>query len=286
MAGGTLRVLYIEDSKTDAMMVEAMLAHSDVADFSVVGAGSLADGLGAAADGPYDVIVCDLTLPDSEGLATFGAVRDSAPGVPVVVVTADGDVGLGRQALAAGAADFLVKGNMDGERLAQLLLFAVERQRHSPTGGMADPLTRLPNRNLFIDRLAQALLRAATDPRPVAVAAIGLFADSESDLRPDTLATAGEALLGALRPTDTLARIGPAEFAAIVEGIVRPANVERAVHRMLGAMAGGRVAPSVRCGVGLALGRTGDDAERVLGQAQGALRQIKIGPGAGFAWAR
>ena len=66
-------VLLVEDSRTDAELMESMLGHSQAARFDVTVAGTLADGLAWLARRSPDIILLDLTLPDSERLATYRA---------------------------------------------------------------------------------------------------------------------------------------------------------------------------------------------------------------------
>jgi len=63
-----VRLLLVEDSRTDAALVESLLAHSPVARFEVTVAGTLADGLATLASRTPDVILLALTLPHSERL--------------------------------------------------------------------------------------------------------------------------------------------------------------------------------------------------------------------------
>ncbi len=276
----------MEDSAADAAYVEAVLSASTVADFHLEVAGTLQEGLALLAGHRFDVVLSDLTLPDGEGLSTFTALRDRVPGVPVVVITGATDADLGRRAVAAGAEDFLTKGQLDGLRLAQLLLFAVERT-HARL--LADPLTGLATRDMFLDHLRLGLARSATAGGRVAVLTIGLGV-AEGALAAAVVADCATRMLGALRPTDILARTGPTQFAAAVEGLVRPANAERAAHRLLGSLAGeipgGAGAPvRVTAGVGLTWGNSGDDPNKLLMAAEQALNELRRGAGQGLHWA-
>ena len=80
-------VLLVEDSRTDAELMASMLGRSGAARFDVTVVGTLADGLAWLTRRSPDIVLLDLTLPDSERLATYRAVRNRKPDVPVVVVT-------------------------------------------------------------------------------------------------------------------------------------------------------------------------------------------------------
>lgn len=129
-----VRVLHIEDSRTDTELVRAVLRHSPVAEFAVEAAPTLGEGLRRLADvggrdGAFDVIVLALHLPDAEGLSTFTRAAAAAGAVPIVVCTGSGDDTLGITAVEHGAQDFVVKWSSDPESLGRTLLYAVQRSR-------------------------------------------------------------------------------------------------------------------------------------------------------------
>ncbi len=76
-----------------------------------------------------DCALLDLGLPDAVGLTALEKLRAQIPDVPVVVLTGRIDDGIGPEALAAGAQDFLVKGEVDGPGLERSLRYAIERGR-------------------------------------------------------------------------------------------------------------------------------------------------------------
>jgi signal transduction histidine kinase len=126
-----IRVLHVEDSRTDTELVRAVLGRSSMCQFTVEGVSTLEDGLRRlAGDGSrYDVIVLDLHLPDGEGLNAFTRMAAAAGSVPIVVCTASGDDTLGITAVEHGAQDFVVKWSSDPESLGRTLLYAVQRSR-------------------------------------------------------------------------------------------------------------------------------------------------------------
>jgi len=126
-----VRVLHIEDSRTDTELVRAVLRHSPMAEFEVDAAATLADGLARLAGGErdYDVIVLDLHLPDADGLTTFTRAAAAAGPIPIVVCTGSGDDTLGITAVEHGAQDFVLKWSSDPESLGRTLLYAVQRSR-------------------------------------------------------------------------------------------------------------------------------------------------------------
>jgi len=129
-----IRVLHIEDNRTDTELVRAVLARSVVAEFSVEAVTTLEDGLHRLTghirpEEACDVIVLDLHLPDADGLTTFTRAAAAAGGVPIVVCTDSADDTLGITAVEHGAQDFVLKWSSDPESLGRTLLHAVGRSR-------------------------------------------------------------------------------------------------------------------------------------------------------------
>ncbi len=128
-----LKVLIIEDDAGDFGLIDAELHHiglgtDNKAPF-VVWAKTLSEGLAAAHKALPDVILLDLSLPDSFGTATVASVFAAFPQVPIVVFTSSDDDDLAITALEAGAQDYLVKGQFDFLALKRALRYASVRGR-------------------------------------------------------------------------------------------------------------------------------------------------------------
>ena len=121
MAGSPISVLLIEDNPIHARLLQGLLSSS----FVVERVDHLAVGLERLAAGNIDVVLLDLVLPDSQELVTFERVKEVVPQVPVLVLTGLDDEELAEAAVAAGAHDYLVKTQIDGERLTQSLRAAL-----------------------------------------------------------------------------------------------------------------------------------------------------------------
>ncbi|MCR6630764.1 MAG: response regulator [Magnetospirillum sp.] len=124
----TIRVLLLEDDPADARLVEYMLRRMPQTSFVVETAGRLAQATQRLARGDIDVVLADLSLPDSTGLATLKALTGAAPDLPVVVLTGNDDDSQAIEALKHGAQDYLVKGRGDGSMLARVVRYAIERK--------------------------------------------------------------------------------------------------------------------------------------------------------------
>ncbi len=125
----TISVLLIEDNPGDARLIEVMLGGADEASFELHVADRLEAGLKQLKDNSVDVILLDLSLPDSTGLDTFTRTHETAPGVPIVMLTGLSDQTLAIKAMKQGAQDYLVKGQVDEKVLARALRYAIERKQ-------------------------------------------------------------------------------------------------------------------------------------------------------------
>lgn len=123
------RVLLIEDNIGDARLVELLLEESETIDCEIVNKTSLADGIAALKEAPFDAILLDLSLPDSRGFETLEKFMSHFPDANVIVLTGLKDKKLGIDAVRAGAQDYLVKGGFDSDWLAKALRYSIERNR-------------------------------------------------------------------------------------------------------------------------------------------------------------
>jgi sigma-B regulation protein RsbU (phosphoserine phosphatase) len=128
MYQSTLRILLVEDSRGDAVLVSRALEKSEGPEFELSVAGSLGEGVAHLANS-FDAVLLDLTLPDSTGLATVSRMRSAAGSVPIVVLTGMDDDALGDRCIAAGATDFLRKGRLDPIDLSRILSRAIGLRR-------------------------------------------------------------------------------------------------------------------------------------------------------------
>ena len=223
-----IRVLMVEDNPGDVRLVEEMLATSGSNQFSLEHVGYIKHALERLAQHRYDVLLLDLCLPDGRGLSNVNKIQATAPGLPIIVLSSNGDEQLALQAVKAGAQDYLVKGRGDAHLLMRAMRYAIERKQVD--GRLVhlahyDSITDLPNRTLFRDRMTRALVHAQRNTRRVAL----LFLDIDHfKTINDTLGhDAGDELLIAVarrletcvRKNDTVARLGGDEFTAILENI-------------------------------------------------------------------
>jgi MinD-like ATPase involved in chromosome partitioning or flagellar assembly/ActR/RegA family two-component response regulator len=99
-------------------------------EYSMETVGELAAGLKRLNAGGIDVVLLDLTLPDSGGFDTFEKIAQEGAGIPIIVFSNLDDAGLALRAVRAGAQDYVVKGRISPASLVRCVKYAVERHHH------------------------------------------------------------------------------------------------------------------------------------------------------------
>jgi CheY-like chemotaxis protein len=126
---GAISVLLVEDNPGDRRLIELTLAEVSQPRFSVRSADRLSGALAELKRGGVDVVLLDLSRPDSDGLSTFHRLRQSAQSLPVVVMTGLEDTEVALAAVEAGAQDYLPKSAVDEQQLVRSLQYAIRRAR-------------------------------------------------------------------------------------------------------------------------------------------------------------
>jgi signal transduction histidine kinase len=120
-------ILLVEDSPSDQRLVKAYMSDLDPPSPTLHFADRLQTALQTVSARRYDLVLLDLTLPDSFGLDTFRRLRKQVPNLPVIVLTALDGEEHALEALKIGAEDYLVKDQIDGRQLARCVRYALER---------------------------------------------------------------------------------------------------------------------------------------------------------------
>lgn len=132
-------ILLIEDDSDYEQLVRAVLAGSGDA-FEVTSAASLSAGLVLIEHCKPEVIVVDLTLPDSSGYETFLRVRERAGEIPIIVLTGLDDDQIAIRAVEDGAQDYLVKSLTEPKLIARSMNMSLSRQSRLTASRRAGPL--------------------------------------------------------------------------------------------------------------------------------------------------
>lgn len=131
-----LKVLLVEDNLKEAELFKELLSDTGGTSFELTHLQLLEETLTLLEKESFNVILMDLSLPDSQGLETIARVRSAlersasllqAPLTPIVVLTGINDEDLAVQAIRSGAQDYLLKGQVDSPLLVHALRYAIER---------------------------------------------------------------------------------------------------------------------------------------------------------------
>lgn len=248
----------------------------------------------------FDIVFLDFGLADGDGRDLVPTIHGEVdPDCPIVAVTGFADELVAAASIKAGMTEFLTKRSLSPERVAASVDEGMAWRQHRQDlrrteeelthRSLHDPLTDLPNRNLFLDRLAQNCARARRSGESFSVVMIDLdrfkeINDSFGHAAGDAvLQTIGRRLRSQLREVDTVARLGGDEFAVLLHNIAGEDVAMVMAEKLIGLVEqpilhDGRVL-HVGCSLGIAgcprLGFTPGD---LLAAADEAMYEAKRGP--------
>lgn len=182
----TLHVLLVEDEPiTQAIVTAALAAAPRVRESDAPLAPRVATSLGEAraalADGGIAAVLLDLALPDSEGLETLRAVREAAPAVPIVVLTATDDDALALTAVRDGAQDWVVKGSAETALIPRVVRHAIERRRAEQELAASRDVLHRTRQLASVGRLAGGMAHAFNNMLTVIRCSAELLRDQVTD---------------------------------------------------------------------------------------------------------
>ena len=228
-----VRALIVTGDRRTAALIGEMLQASWSDGLVVAHAGQLTDATHELLEHAASCVLLDLSEHEDR-IAAVEQIRTAAPDVPIVVLAERADEDEAVTVVKAGAQDYLVRSELSPALLRRAVMYAIERKRLEAQlahRALHDPLTGLPNRALFLDRLGVALDRSRRNNASIAV--LFLDVDNFKQINDSLGHAAGDRLLSGLadrlqsmlRPMDTVARFGGDEFTFLFEELTSEREV-------------------------------------------------------------
>lgn len=128
-ASDPLSILILEDNPSDSFLIEQMLSSSELAIKQIYTSERLEDGINLIREHSINLVLSDLSLPDSFGLDTFLKIRRNFSRIPIIILTGLSDSEVALDALKKGAQDYLVKGEFNTHFLVKSIRYSIERKK-------------------------------------------------------------------------------------------------------------------------------------------------------------
>lgn len=177
MTATRIHILLIEDNETDALLVQSDLQQAMGDQITLVHTERLSSALQLIREQSFDLILSDLTLPDSDGITTINRLRENASSIPIAVLSFRDDEKLAIKSIKAGAQDYLVKGSLTEGVLARVIRYSIERKRIEES-----------------NRKAQKQFQTIFEKAPLGIALINLQTGKYYDVNPKYASIAGRSV--------------------------------------------------------------------------------------------
>ena len=126
-------ILLIEDNPEDSELVDLYLKKAFYDKYSLITANRLSKGFELLSQKNFDIVLLDLSLPDSHGIETFSQLFAAHSDIPIVVLTGFSNDTWGISAVKMGAQDFLDKNQLDGNVIYRAINYSIERHKLTRT---------------------------------------------------------------------------------------------------------------------------------------------------------
>ncbi len=220
-----LNLLVVEDNPGDYDLVVEYLSEVSHAIYHFNHSVSLQETSEILKSTAVDIILLDLSLPDSNGIDTVSNVRNLVSSVPIIVITGTDNDDIGEQAIQQGAQEYLSKNELSGRMLSRVIKYAIKRKQMEEKLeklALTDPLTDLYNRRYFYERGWNEYVRARRYKHYLAVIMLDLdffkkINDNYGHVCGDmVLVKVANLFSQTLRDVDLVARFGGEEFIILI----------------------------------------------------------------------
>lgn len=248
MPASSVKILLIEDNLAEARLLQEVLKEATFKEFSLVHVKRLREALNRLHEDCFDVILLDLTLPDSQGLESLIPLNRQAPSLPIVVLTNMNDDELAIEAVRQGAQDYLVKRQVNVEVLVRSICYAIERKQVSETLRALNQvleirvqertaeLVKAKELNQLKSDFVSMLSHDFRNPLTTILLSTGLLQDSDNELTKDRKLKLFQLIRSAISDMaqllDEILLIGKADSGKL-QCQFRPLDLESFCHQLL-----------------------------------------------------
>lgn len=124
-----LTILIVEDNPGDLFLLEELLKNTSLPVHRLIKVISATDAILALQQEEINLVLLDLSLPDSNGLQSYESVNEYARSIPIIVLTGLIDMEVALETMASGAQDYLIKGEFDEKLLDKSVQYSIERKK-------------------------------------------------------------------------------------------------------------------------------------------------------------
>jgi diguanylate cyclase (GGDEF)-like protein len=290
-----IRLLVVDDDDVDRERIRRLLSRAQ-SEYEILDVGSGAEAIDMLLATQLDCVLLDYHLGDMTGTDVLRRINAEGIVTPVIMVTGVGDEQLVVETMRLGVYDYLPKKKLSGKLLSDAIEASLQRaaleqrlaemQQKLERMSLYDELTGLPNRNLFFDRLNQAILNAERKGGRFALLMmdLNLFKEVNDTLGheagDEVLAEIGSRFRQISRKSDTIARLGGDEFTSILHGVDSIEGAVSIARKIIAAVNEPLAVSGNVLQVGVSIGIAvypshGDEASSLLTNADHAMYQAK-----------
>lgn len=284
-----MRILFIDRQHGEYLLVAELLSHIRQVSYELIWCDSLEKALPQLLSDEYDVALLDYYWGQESARDLLNLARVQGCKTPIVLMTDEIETQVATEAIRVGAADYLIKDQIEAPLLERTLRYAIERksmEQHLARLAHYDSLTDIPNRTLFRDRLEHAILLAEREGSSFSLMFIDLNGFKQvndnfgHDAGDEIIKVCAQRLASCLRRSDLVARMGGDEFTLLLQNTDNNRDVALIAEKVIQVVSepiqikGYEVV--VGCSIGIALyPQAGRDADTLLKHADMAMYRAK-----------
>lgn len=124
-----IRLLLVEDDEDDYILVKKFLSEGSFLKYTLDWVDTYEEGLSALNQGNHEVCLLDYRLGGRNGLDFLQESQEGGSQVPIIILTGQGNQDIDLEAMRLGAADYLIKDQINSDQLARSIRYAIEHKR-------------------------------------------------------------------------------------------------------------------------------------------------------------